>query len=149
MRGFEPPRIAPYAPEAYAYTNSATYPIFVFNNLHNSNTLPYRVRLQRVLQTQYTFHILITKYSRSCEVTPVTSHAYTNSATYPNASALGKISHLWETHGFPNPSSTGKQMFSRPLSCSILTKVKNTDVFCALGKNRTYITGLEVRCSIH
>ncbi len=22
----------------------------------------------------------------------------------------------WETHGFPNPSFTGKQVFSRPLS---------------------------------
>ena len=29
MRGFEPPRIAPYAPEAYAYTNSATCPNIV------------------------------------------------------------------------------------------------------------------------
>ena len=30
----------------------------------------------------------------------------------------------WETHGFPIPSSTGKQMFSRPLSsprpCALL-----------------------------
>ena len=29
MRGFEPPRIAPYAPEAYAYTNSATCPYLI------------------------------------------------------------------------------------------------------------------------
>ncbi len=24
----------------------------------------------------------------------------------------------WETYGFPNPSSTGKQVFPRPPSCS-------------------------------
>ena len=29
MRGLEPPRVAPYAPEAYAYTNSATCPYFL------------------------------------------------------------------------------------------------------------------------
>lgn len=26
---------------------------------------------------------------------------------------------LWETHGFPTPSSTGKQVFSRPFSSSL------------------------------
>src|SRR3989344_3985245 len=43
---------------------------------------------------------------------------------------------FWETHGFPNLSSAGKQMFSRSLS-SIPTARPN--YVCPLGRNRTDI----------
>ncbi len=41
------------------------------------------------------------------------------------------LSHSWETHGFPIPSSTGKLQFPRPPSCSLPRRRALAMLVCA------------------
>ena len=126
MRGLEPPRIAPYASEAYAYTNSATCAWS-----HYINFKTFAPAGSSASLTRFARRVAVTHRSQI----PARRHSLVSRPRLAVCRARQTSLRL----SIPDEKRAGAFLWGH----------KTLFVpFCAPSRNRTYIDGLEVRSSI-